>query len=514
MKRISVILVLLVCLLLTALPYVSAQEADDLQLRSFYYGIDFEAGFLGHIAPGTSQDDLFSRLLASDTLSLSDGVKTGSSLSIGNTPCMKLVVQGDCNTDGSFDVADALLLKALILEKQTLNDAQKQAADVNSDASVDIADYMLMKRSILGIADNPLLRVPNGEDTDGLLLSVGDTALFGQAGDPVAVEGDAVTWSDGVITAEAPGTALLTSGSSSLLVTVCREGLQVSLPDTAVSLKVDETFQVCPSINHPVDADITYSVSDTKLAAVSETGLVTALDKGTVTVTATLPNGHSDSQTLNIRNRYTVCVDAGHANKGIYTQEPIGPGSTTMKTALSGGTQGKATYIHEAELNLVIALMLKEELIARGYDVVMTRETEVCTMTNSQRALFAAESGADIYVRIHADGSDNTSKHGAFTCAPSNKNPFLTKENIAECQELSQAMLDAFCERTGAYNRGLFYTDSLTGCNWCTIPSTVIEMGFMSNAAEDRKMATDSYRKLMMLGIADGIDAYFALQEE
>ena len=113
-------------------------------------------------------------------------------------------------------------------------------------------------------------------------------------------------------------------------------------------------------------------------------------------------------------------------------------------------------------------------------------------------------------MRIHADGSDNLNKHGAVTCAPSTKHPFLTKENIEESRRLSQVMVDAFCERTGAYNRGLFVTDNLAGCNWCTIPSTVIEMGFMSNAAEDRKMATDEYRYQMMLGIADGIDAYFA----
>lgn len=56
---------------------------------------------------------------------------------------------------------------------------------------------------------------------------------------------------------------------------------------------------------------------------------------------------------------------------------------------------------------------------------------------------------------------------------------------------------------------GIQYDDNLTGTNWCQVPNTVLEMGFMSNAAEDRLMGTDTFKQNAARGIADGLDAYF-----
>lgn len=509
MKRFALILAVLLCVTLL-LPAAALGAAENLQLLSSYYGIDYDGGILGQVAPGTSEATLFSRLFASDKLALSDGVKTGSVLSVGGTPSMTLAVQADCNGDGAFSVTDMLMVKSKLLGQQSFSAAQIQAGDVTGDGDVTISDFLQMKSKILGLLSFTLRPVAGGEREAGILLAVGETAAYGTAGDAVTVEGSAATWENGTITAKAQGTALLTRGSETLLVTVCGEGLKVSLPDAEITLKKDQTHQLSASVNHPVEAKITYTVSDPSVITVSESGLVIAVGSGTAKVTATLPGGASDSQQVTVRKAYTVCIDAGHQQDPIYEKEPNGPGSSEMKAKLSAGTQGVVTRIPEYQLNLDIALMLKQELIERGYDVIMIRETNDCPISNAERAIIANESGADIFVRIHANGSSNASVNGALCCAPTTKNPYLTEENIAQSRRLSQVMIDAFCKRTGAKNRGLYNVDTMTGINWCQIPVTIVEMGYMSNAAEDQKMATDAYRQKMMLGIADGIDAYFA----
>ena len=128
-----------------------------------------------------------------------------------------------------------------------------------------------------------------------------------------------------------------------------------------------------------------------------------------------------------------------------------------------------------------------------------------------ERAELAAASGADILVRIHANGSENTSVQGALTMAPSSGNPYVGNLSGA-CQELSQDIIDAFCAATGANNQGVYITDDMSGINWSTIPVTIVEMGYMTNPDEDLRMASDEYQALMVQGIANGIDAYFAGQ--
>ena len=203
-----------------------------------------------------------------------------------------------------------------------------------------------------------------------------------------------------------------------------------------------------------------------------------------------------------------VCIDAGHQAKANTALEPIGPGASKKKYKVTGGTSGCVTHVPEYKLNLVIAKKLKKELVKRGYKVVMVRTKNDVNISNSERAKIANDANADAFIRIHADSSENSSATGAMTIAPNKKNPYMTKSNIKKSKKLARAVIKKFCKATGAKSRGVWYTNSMSGINWATVPVTIIEMGFMSNPTEDRKMQTKKYQKKMVKGIADGIDSF------
>ena len=216
-----------------------------------------------------------------------------------------------------------------------------------------------------------------------------------------------------------------------------------------------------------------------------------------------IPGQHRDP------NNIVIVIDPGHQLRGDNNKEPNGPGSTTMKARVTSGTTGVATGVAEYILNLDISLKLKTELEKRGYVVHMTRSTHDVNISNKERAEYANSVNADIAVRIHANGA-GPSVRGAETLAPSAGNPYVSHLSKASIS-LSRCVINAYCAATGFSNRGVKTNDTMTGINWSSVPVTIIELGFMSNAEEDRAMQDATMQNNMVQGIANGIDAYFGL---
>lgn len=212
----------------------------------------------------------------------------------------------------------------------------------------------------------------------------------------------------------------------------------------------------------------------------------------------------------NTSNGHVIGIDPGHQGYHVDMSdlEPLGPGSSEMKAKASTGTQGTYSGVPEYQLNLDISLKLRDVLEQRGYEVILTRTDNDTAISNKERAEYAAENGAEIYVRIHANGEDSHTASGALTMAPSSNNPYIPQLS-EESTRLSQCILDSYCAVTGFQNLGVQYYDNMTGINWSTVPVTILEMGFMTNQYDDTQMNDVNFQDTMVKGIADGIDAYF-----
>lgn len=249
--------------------------------------------------------------------------------------------------------------------------------------------------------------------------------------------------------------------------------------------------------------------TENKAEPESQTESEPPMEPESTPVTETEPGQIGEAQ-VREQNGYIVAIDAGHQAKGNSEQEPIGPGATETKAKVAGGTTGTTTGLKEYELTLEVSLKLQTELENRGYQVVMVRTTNDVDISNAERAEIANQAGANAFLRIHADGSDNTSASGAMTICQTAGNPYNGALYSAS-RALSDNVLSELSAATGCATRNVWETDSMSGINWCQVPVTIVELGFMTNPTEDALMASDDYQDKMVQGLANGLDKYFGL---
>ena len=216
------------------------------------------------------------------------------------------------------------------------------------------------------------------------------------------------------------------------------------------------------------------------------------------------------------KKKKTVCVNAGHGTKNgssVSTlchpdgSAKVTGGSTaagsTYATAVSGGTtlnDGSS----EASVNLALALVLKDELLKKGYNVLMIRQTDDVQLDNVARTVMA-NNLADCHIAIHYD-STKTDKGAFYIGVPnvsSYRNMYPVSKHYKEHDALGKALIDGM-KSAGVkiHGTGSMAID-LTQTSYSTVPSVDLEVG---DRASDHSAGTHAK---IAEGIAKGIDNFF-----
>lgn len=197
-------------------------------------------------------------------------------------------------------------------------------------------------------------------------------------------------------------------------------------------------------------------------------------------------------------NGYLVVIDPGHQMYPDSKQEPLSPTMSGSKDRVSAGTKGVSTQRPEYEVNLEIALLLKVYLEELGCEVYLTRTENDVNISNIERAEFAESYSPDAYLRLHCNGSMDSSVTGISVFVAD-----FGRHKSSLCG-WADTLGQSIAQTTGSSYIGCRASSLYSGLNWATdIPSFLLEMGYMTNKKEDELLSDPAYQLKICAGIAD-----------
>jgi N-acetylmuramoyl-L-alanine amidase len=155
----------------------------------------------------------------------------------------------------------------------------------------------------------------------------------------------------------------------------------------------------------------------------------------------------------------------------------------------------------EKDLNLSLALKVRDALKEQGFLVLLTREDD-SAVSPEDRAAIPQNAGADIFISIHHNSlEDDTVTEGIETWY----NDGMNRLNASFAGYIQNEVSSA----TGGKNRKLKISDRLIVLQGASMPSCLLEAGFLSSDKERMLLVTGNYQDKLARGIADGIVRFF-----
>ncbi|MBI1185725.1 MAG: AMIN domain-containing protein [Alphaproteobacteria bacterium] len=202
-----------------------------------------------------------------------------------------------------------------------------------------------------------------------------------------------------------------------------------------------------------------------------------------------------------------IVIDAGHGGR-------------------DGGAAGPEG-VHEKDLTLSAALGLRDALVARGYRVELTRGEDTFVSLDA-RAQFVRQRGADLFISLHADAEPMAQARGVvvYTHHASGRDAAADwrgqtlsiasrPEHAAQdSARFAQLALDNIGAAGAPVLQSAPRRADFVVLRGIDTPAVLVEMGFLSEAEDLRRLADPAAQAGLTQGLARAVDAYFTAPEE
>lgn len=189
---------------------------------------------------------------------------------------------------------------------------------------------------------------------------------------------------------------------------------------------------------------------------------------------------------------FKICLDPGHGGQAHVPDYKRGP-----------------TGLREAEVNLQVALYLREILQKVGVTVIMTRVND-SYVSLPMRSQIANESGADFFISLHHNGIDNPKVNYTSTWYHGDADDSRQSLDLARYiqQGVSNALRLPFSPASGLYSDKLVTAAGFGVLRTTECPAVLCEASFLSNPEEEVRLRDNDYLRKEAYGYFLGIARY------
>ncbi len=274
----------------------------------------------------------------------------------------------------------------------------------------------------------------------------------------------------------------------------------------------DNTIVPPPTTNETASPILTPSTTPNGTdTAVTQTPIVPSTPNVTKTPSVVIPTPDktptptpslTPDKTELVKKATRVFIDAGHGCENSVGTIDNGAGAGTYYYNLSGGW-------YEKDLNLAVAMELKDILLSAGYEVIMLRESDVLDhVTLAERAYLANSNKCDVYISIHANSAAE-SAYGSRVIYYSGHS--VASESKKFAQIVNNA-INNYKDATVSRRESLILDQNLQVCRDTLMPAVLVETTFMTNK-KDAELATNgTWYRDMALALSEGIKEYAPLR--